>query len=503
MAKEYLRPGVFVEEIPSGAYPIEGVGTTCGAFLGVATRGAANRPKLVTNWSQFVKHFGSYRSDSFLAYAVYGFFLNGGRRCFVSRIMGEGYAIANIVLNDRAPDEQPTIQVQALNEGEWGNHISIDIEPDSPENPDDKFKLVVRYDGEIVEEWSGLEMKDSPAGGGYVDTYFVDKINGNSNYIQIADLASPNPYPHNMPAFQNHIYLQGGFDGEPPMESDYIGDPAGRRGLFAFDTVDEINSLAIPGIAMQVVVQAAIDYCEGRSDIGFVADPPPAIQPQDAKIFRDNFDSSYGYCYYPWIEVNDPAGKGTKHVPPSGYVMGIFARSDTERGVHKAPANEVIRGAVGVQYELTDGEQEVLNPAGVNCIRSFPGRSIYIWGARTMSSDPNMRYIHKRRTLMFIEESIGEAMVWAVFEPNDETLWRKITRSCSAFLKRQWIEGALFGASEEEAYYVKCDEETNPPEVRAAGQVITEIGVNVVETAEFVIFRIGLWDGGKEITERR
>jgi len=499
---EYLRPGVFVEEMPSGAYPIEGVGTTCGAFLGVATRGAVNKPKLITNWSQFVKHFGSYRSDSFLAYAVYGFFLNGGRRCFVNRITGQMAMIATLELFDRSPDHFPTIHVQALNEGEWGDHISVEVAP-ATSDPDNRFKLIVREDNEVVEVWDELEMKNAPPNGGVMDTYFPDKINGNSNYIQVADLGSPSPHPMNMPDSQGPQHLMGGQDGDLPMEPDYIGDPAGRRGLYAFDTVDEINSLAVPGVILQVVIQAALDYCEGRSDVGFVADLPPGFPPQEAKTFRDNFDSSYGYCYYPWIEVNDPAGRGTKYVPPSGYVMGIFARSDTERGVHKAPANELIRGAVGVQYELTDGEQEILNPAGVNCIRSFPGRSIYIWGARTMSSDPNMRYIHKRRTLMFVEESIGEAMVWAVFEPNDETLWRKITRSCSAFLKRQWLEGALFGASEEEAYYVKCDEETNPPEVRAAGQVITEIGVNVVEVAEFVIFRIGLWDGGKEINERR
>jgi len=162
-----------------------------------------------------------------------------------------------------------------------------------------------------------------------------------------------------------------------------------------------------------------------------------------------------------------------------------------------------VLGAVGLEYNVTDPEQELLNPVGVNCIRQFTARGIRVWGARTMSSDSNLRYIHKRRLLMFIEESIAEATQWAVFEPNDEVLWGKLIRSISAFLKRQWMEGALFGASPEQAYYVKCDEETNPQEVRAAGQVITEVGVNIVDTAEFVIFRIGQWEGGKEITEMR
>ncbi|MHC4740366.1 MAG: phage tail sheath family protein, partial [Planctomycetota bacterium] len=160
-----------------------------------------------------------------------------------------------------------------------------------------------------------------------------------------------------------------------------------------------------------------------------------------------------------------------------------------------------VRGAVGLEYPVTNGEQEVLNPAGVNCIRAFPGRGIRVWGARTMSSNPNLRYIHKRRFLMFVEESIADGTHWAVFEPNMPRLWAKVIRTITGFLRRQWLEGALFGKSEEEAYYVKCDEETNPPEVRAAGQVVTEIGVNIVETAEFVIFRINQWDGGKSVTE--
>jgi len=169
--------------------------------------------------------------------------------------------------------------------------------------------------------------------------------------------------------------------------------------------------------------------------------------------------------------------------------------------VHKAPANELVLGAVGLEYQVTDGEQEILNPSGINCIRAFRGRGIRAWGARTMSSDANFRYIHKRRFLMFIEESIAQGSQWSVFEPNDPVLWRKLIRSASAFLKRQWLEGALFGEEEEDSYYVKCDEETNPPEVRNAGQVVVEVGVNIVDTAEFVIFRIGQWDGGKQISE--
>jgi len=493
MAREYLRPGVFVEEIPSGAYPIEGVGTSTAGFVGIATRGALNKPKLVTNWSQFVKHFGDYRRDSYLAYAVYGFFLNKGRRCFVTRVASSSAKIASLDLKDRA--DVNTLRIQALNEGEWGNNLSVDI-ADGQKQPATEFKIVVKEKGNVVEVWDNLSMDDSR------NNFVENVINGRSNYIQVLDMDSTSTPPDDRPQVQSDVPLAGGADGVSDItDSDYIGSQANKSGLYAFDDVDEVNSIAIPGISSQAVIQAGLDYCAKRGDVGFVVDSPPNQTPQETKAFREQFDSSYGYYYYPRIQINDPLTKTTKFIPASGHIMGIFARSDGERGVHKAPANEVVFGAIGLEYNVTDGEQELLNPAGVNCIRSFRGRGIRVWGARTMSSDPNLRYIHKRRFLMFIEESIAEGTQWAVFEPNDEVLWGKIIRSASAFLKRQWMEGALFGATPEEAYYVKCDEETNPPEVRSAGQVVTEIGVNIVETAEFVIFRIGQWEGGKEIIE--
>jgi len=496
MSKEYLRPGVFVEEVPAGAMPLEGVGTSTGAFIGVAVKGALNRPKLVTNWTQFEKHFGSYRKDSFLAYAVFGFFLNKGRRCFVVRTASETAAIAGAVLKDReATTPADTLRVQALNEGTWGNALTLDVS-DGTDEPTTAFNLVVKDAGKAVETWEDLTLAPDH------ERYVEKIVNGASAYIQVTDLKSATAAPGNRPAVAAGAALAGGVDGAADLtDADMTGNPANRTGLYAFDEVDEINSLSIPGRTSQVMVQAGLDYCAGRSDVGFVADAPLGLDPMQAKAFRENFDSSYGYMYYPWIRINDPLTERPILVPPSGHLVGIYARSDGERGVHKAPANEVIRGAVGVERIVTDGEQELLNPAGVNVIRVFPGRGIRVWGARTMSSNPSLRYIHKRRFLMFVEESVAEGTQWAVFEPNDEVLWRKLTRTISGFLRRQFLEGALFGTSEEDAYFVKCDEETNPVEVRQAGQVVTLVGVNIVDTAEFVIFRIGQWDGGKSIQE--
>ena len=186
-----------------------------------------------------------------------------------------------------------------------------------------------------------------------------------------------------------------------------------------------------------------------------------------------------------------PSGDGLIAVPPSGHLAGIYARVDTERGVHKAPANEAIRGALDVTQPLAKADQDQLNPKGVNCIRVLNG-NIYAWGARTVGGDANadLKYINVRRTLLFLRESIDEGTQWVVFEPNTSALWQKITRNVTAFLTNVWRSGALFGTTQQEAFYVKCDAETNPPELRELGQVVTEIGVAIVRPAEFVIFRI-------------
>ena len=188
-------------------------------------------------------------------------------------------------------------------------------------------------------------------------------------------------------------------------------------------------------------------------------------------------------------------GRGTVRIPPSGHVAGVYARSDAERGVHKAPANEVVRGATGLPIQVTRAEQDMLNPIGVNCIRSFPGRGIRIWGARTLSSDASWRYINVRRLFNMVEESIEGGTQWVVFEPNDRDLWARVRRDVTAYLKTVWSSGALFGSTPQEAFYVKCDDELNPPEVRDLGQLIVEIGLAPVKPAEFVIFRISQWAG--------
>jgi phage tail sheath protein FI len=248
-----------------------------------------------------------------------------------------------------------------------------------------------------------------------------------------------------------------------------------------------------------------IAHCENMKDRFAILDCPPGLSPQQVKDWRmkeAGYDTKYGAVYYPWISVANPLGDGESMlVPPCGYMAGIYARSDTERGVHKAPANEVVRGAIAVEKQITKSEQDILNPIGINCIRAFPGRGIRVWGARTLSSNASWRYINVRRLFNFVEKSIELGTQWVVFEPNDMDLWERVKRDITAFLTRVWRDGALFGATAGDAFFVKCDEELNPVSVRDAGQLIIEIGMCPVKPAEFVIFRISQWAGGGAVAE--
>jgi uncharacterized protein len=196
----------------------------------------------------------------------------------------------------------------------------------------------------------------------------------------------------------------------------------------------------------------------------------------------------------------NPASGLLSFMPPSGHIAGIWGRNDATRGVHKAPANEIVRGAVDLEIQLTRNEHDLLNPVGINCIRAFPGRGIRVWGARTLSSDPAWRYLNVRRLFNFLEESILNGTNWVVFEPNDRTLWKHIRRDIGAFLTRVWRDGALMGATPEEAFFVKCDEETNPPEVIDAGELHAVIGLAPVKPAEFIVFEISQSTAGAEVT---
>jgi hypothetical protein len=358
-----------------------------------------------------------------------------------------------------------------------------------------------------------------------ITDYVEDRINSGatrSRYVRVREAGSP-PVPDTanvlparapVPSRLGALPTTAGNDGASEAAGDYIGNEAAQTGFYAFDTIDDINILAAPGITFREVVLGGMTYCENRGDCFFVGDvqreAETATQVLDFKnatgIFagQQAFNSKYGAIYWPWIRILDPLTNRPLAMPPAGAVVGTYAATDVRSGVHKAPAgltDGFLNTAIGIEKVVTKGEHDVLNPQGVNVIRSFPGAGIVIWGARTVSADPEWRYVNVRRLFLFLEESIDEGTQSVVFEPNDPTLWRRIRRNISAFLRLQWIEGRLVGNKEEEAFFVKCDAETNPPESVDLGRVVTLIGVAPSKPAEFVIFRISQFRGGSSVQE--
>jgi phage tail sheath protein FI len=266
--------------------------------------------------------------------------------------------------------------------------------------------------------------------------------------------------------------------------------------LDRFEAIDEIAIVAAPGVTEKSTLAKIDIHCRLLGDRFAILDTEENIavdqqllEPGGSKILGN---SDYAAVYFPWIQVFDPISNAPKFVPPSGYIAGVYARVDNLRGVHKAPANEPILGAVGLKQEISKIKQEPLNQMGINCIRNLNG-NIRVWGARTLGAgkdNPDFKYINIRRQFNYIRESIDEGTQWTVFEPNTPELWARIRRNITAFLTNEWRKGALFGTTAQEAFFVKCDAETNPIDVRKLGQVVTEIGVAVIEPAEFVIFRI-------------
>jgi phage tail sheath protein FI len=278
-----------------------------------------------------------------------------------------------------------------------------------------------------------------------------------------------------------------------------IPDPENKRGLNGFEEVDEISLVYAPAsenISDLGLTRAVIDHCENLKDRFALIDSPSNATDIGTLRPRDKLDSKYAAYYYPWLNIINPADGKLISIPPSGHVAGIYARSDTERGVFKAPANEVVRGIEGLKLQITKNEQGTLNPRSVNVIRSFQGRGIRVWGARTLSSDSLWKYINVRRLFIYLEESIDEGTQWVVFEPNDEKLWARVRQTINQFLTQVWKDGALMGNTPEEAFFVKCDRTTMTQNDIDNGKLIVIIGVSPVKPAEFVIFRIAQWTAG-------
>jgi Bacteriophage tail sheath protein len=497
---EYLAPGVFIEEIERGPRPIEGASTSTAAFLGETERGPT-RPRLVTSFGEYSRYFGGDAGeDNYVPYAVSGFFENGGRRAYICRIAGGGATTAALAAGG--------LQIEAVGAGEWGNRIFVKLtESTTKSGPDKKpvgFRLQVAYwkslpggappdpfanpasipRPALVEDFDDVVF-DNPGSADFYEKRLQDK----STLIRIRTSgALPAP-----PA-GDFAPLAGGANGTEPGVIEYVGwddDSTKRSGLSALDLDEyrEVALVAAPG-AVNDVVKKVYEHCERNRFRFAVIDPPRGMGNVGDIDPRSKFETSYAAFYYPWVYTADLQSGARRLVPPSGHVLGLYARTDTDRGVWKAPANDVLRGIFDLEYYVNTGAQEVLNPRGVNAIRQFPGRGMRVWGARTLSANGLWKYVSVRRLFIFLEHSIYDGTQWVVFEPNDERLWARVKDTIRLFLRTQWRNGALMGATEDQAFTITCDRSTMTQDDILNGRLICEIGIAPVRPAEFVIFRI-------------
>lgn len=509
MPATYTTPGVYVEEVDKGSKPIGAAGASMAAFVGITAEASTkrldpetgdrvpvqsliNKATLVTNWTQYQTLFGGFTAGAYTPDAVYGYFNNGGGPCYV-------------------------VSIKALNE-DTKNATAASVSIPSSGGKGKGMTVTAKVAGEVGNDYSVIiKTEDEKAGtfsvtvGTETQTGLSTKKGKDDNYVGDAEFSAVTISDVGTSGLADGTYQLEGGGSAPLSAADYIGDVATRTGLAGLEALDDVRLILCPDLMagydgsdkakekVKAVQTAMITDCERLRYRFCILDTPPGLNAQQAKEWREyvNFDSSYAAMYYPWIEIADlsDSPQTTKFVPPSGHVVGIYNRVDSQVGFHKAPANEVVGGALSLELNLTKGEQSVLNPIGVNCIRSFPGRGIRVWGARTLSSDGSWRYINVRRLFIVVGASLETGLQWVVFEPNDSSLWAKVRRDINSFLSTIWLSGALFGTTKDQAFYIKCDEEINPPEIRDLGQLIIEIGMAPVKPAEFVILRLSQWAG--------
>lgn len=475
----YLSPGVYVEEVPSSVKAIAGVSTSTAGFIGVVSSDSLTIPLTPTKISNESIGTGNGTLTTFnLAAANYP----------VSTVSGS-YAIR--------VNGTPTSATLSNDDVAKVSKVTFSTAPAT------SAVITGDYLGKVSYTFSPVA-----AGEVKLCTTFTDfkKFFGDfSSDAEQRNLA------HAVYGFFNNggsrCYV---------VRVKLVGDITNAGVLSKLEAIDEIALVAAPGVTDKNAWSEIVTHCKVKTQDRFaIFDSPEVVETSgnlDLTLLNPSnssnklpYNSDHAAFYFPWIQAFDPAtkisnpsGDGMQYVPPSGHIAGIYARVDTQRGVHKAPANEAVLGALGLKYNISKAQQEGLNPQGVNCIRNLNGNN-FVWGARTVGGDANadLKYVNVRRTLLFLRESIDEGTQWVVFEPNTPALWQKITRNVTAFLTNVWRSGALFGTTAQEAFYVKCDAETNPPELRELGQVVTEIGVAIVRPAEFVIFRISQWTPGK------
>lgn len=465
---EYLTPGVFIEDNPNPPV-IEAVSASNGGFVGVTQRGEVGKPIFITSWNAFINNFAfgmdsPFLANSDLAYAVYGFFQNGGKRCYVQRVASKSASIASLT--------KDTFTISARDAGEWGNKLKVTItaNADNPAN----FDLKVTLGVEVVETFRNLTNTTGE------ENSWIDVLDAQSKFI-LGTIGGT------LAVTESAALTEGSNGVSDITDADYM------EALMKFDVIDDLNLLCVPGQTSETLTKAIMSYCEERKDIFAILDSPEASTVESVLALRKTLSCKNAALYFPWIKVSDPLSKTGKlrSCPPCGHIMGVFARTISEKGVWKTPAgtDATIRGAIEVTTTLTRADTNVLNPAGVISLLPKPNYGIVIWGARGLHPDSSMKYVSDVLLDIFIKKSVFNGTQQFVFEPNDSTTWTRISATVQAFLDTLWRDGALQGKTASEAYYVKCDEDLNSAEVRNQGKLVCEIGYANKKPAEFVIFR--------------
>lgn len=507
-------PGVYIEELPSGVHTITGVATSIAAFAGWAPKGPVTRAQLVLSWSDYNNQFGGLDSRSRLGYSVSHFFANGGQQAYIVRLTNSDAAAGSVTVGSGTN----TITVTAQNPGAWGNDYWIAIKNQA--GAPGRFRLQVVYSPKgatkwvVAESFENLSISKADSQGRYVGDVLANSSNlmtasvGAGATAPPADTTQPVPPPATLPAYPQTTQIQGGTDGAtapiaPSTSTTTAGafetallPTSGTGGVYMLSSVDLFNLLCVPGEITTTTLSTLEKYCETQRAF-LIADSDPGITDYTKLSSGSGLNGTNSAFYFPWLRAPDPlAQNAIRNYPPCGFVAGIYASTDTNRGVWKAPAGieTAIAGVSGVAVPLNDGQNGMLNPVAVNCIRNFSAFGTVVWGARTTQGNDEAgsqwKYIPIRRLALFLETSLYRGTQWVVFEPNDVPLWAQIRLNVGSFMQTLFRQGAFQGSTPQQAYFVKCDSETTTSTDQNNGIVNILVGFAPLKPAEFVVIQI-------------
>ncbi|MER5754289.1 phage tail sheath subtilisin-like domain-containing protein [Streptomyces sp. NPDC002088] len=506
----YKRPGVYISEsLTALSQTVDTPGASVAAFVGTCKKGGPLAPTLVSSWSQYVATYGDFGDTSdLLPFAVYQYFNNGGNTAYIVRAAASDAVAASVSLDDTETTPKDTLKISAISPGTWGNDIHIDITASA--SGGGRFDMYVYVGGStaayLKERFTDVSL--DPADSRNATALINSPVTG-SAFIKVESLLTTAWAADHAPAVQTGTALSGGSDGVAAIDL----EEATER----LEIVEDNLVLNLPGITDATVLNPVIEWAESQGGVFVVVDGEKASSADNAHSYALSLqgmstggsalrDSSYVAVYGPWLIVNDPATSASgsaRLLPPGGAVLGQYSRTDASRGVQKPPAgiDTVLKGVLDVQFRFSNDDQDALNVAGINVIKSLPGTGFVIYGARTLSVGMPDRYVSIRRSLMLIKKGLLDATRFAVFEPNDQILWDQINAVISQYLLTLMQTSVLAGTTPDEAYFVTCDSTNNTAASVANGVVNIQVGVALQTPAEFIVIEIGQYSGSSSATD--